>query len=114
MKRKLVFTIAVLTIILACALVGCNSTKKYKVTVDAEHASDCEVGHSYSAGEEVSVKLPTITEHYYSLYVNEELQQMDRERSDMGYTYFTFTMPDCDVEIRIEDHSVEIPEAPKQ
>ena len=114
--------IAALLIILSCVLVGCNGVTKnndtvndeheYEVTVDAEHASICGVGQFYPAGEKVTVKLPTETEHYYSLYVNGEEQQMDHDSSDMEYTYFTFVMPDCDVAIVIEDHSVDIPEAP--
>ena len=106
--------VAVLIVALAFVFMGCNGTAKYKVTVEGEYASDCEVGRSYSAGEEVTVKLPTITEHYYSLYVNGESQQKDMSHSDMTFTYFTFIMPECDVTIKIEGHSVDVPEAPKQ
>ena len=115
-------SIATLLIILSCVLVGCsgavnsndtvNDEHEYEITVDAEHAFICDVGQFYPAGEKVIVKLPTETEHYYSLYVNGEEQQMDHDSSDMEYTYFTFVMPDCDVAIVIEGHSVDIPEAP--
>ena len=122
-------SIATLFLILSGVLVGCSGTAnrndeheyevdditgEYEITVDAEHTSICDVGQFYPAGEKVIVKLPTETEHYYSLYVNGEEQQMDHNRSDMEYTYFTFIMPDCDVGIVIADHSVDIPEAPNQ
>ena len=110
----LFLTAAVFIVTLAFALAGCNGETKYKVTVEGEYASECEIGESYSAGEEVTVKLPTITEHYYSLYVNGEEAQWNRDRSDMGYTYFTFIMPECDVTVKIEGHSVDIPESPEQ
>ena len=115
-------SVATLLIILSCVLVGCSGAvnsndtvddeHEYEITVDAEHASICDVGQFYPAGEKVIVKLPTVTEHYYSLYVNGEEQQMDHDSSDMEYTYFTFVMPDCDAAIVIEDYSVDIPEAP--
>ena len=126
MKKKrllmLNLSIAAFLMVLSCVLVGCNGEvnnndtvndeHEYEVTVDADHASICDVGQFYPAGEKVTVKLPTIFEHYYSLYVNGEEVRMDIDRSDMEYRYFTFVMPDCDVAIVIEDHSVDIPEAP--
>lgn len=126
MKKKrllmLNLSVAAFLMVLTCVLVGCNGAAnnndtvndehEYEVTVDAEHVSICDVGQFYPAGEKVTVKLDTVTEHFYSLYVNGEEVQMDIDRSDMVYTYFTFVMPDCDVAIVIEDHSVDIPEAP--
>lgn len=82
---------------------------KYRVIIDSQYTLECEVDSSYSFGEEVSIKLPTITEHYYSLFANGNEIQMDMSQSDMIYTYFVFTMPDEDVEVVIEDHWVSIP-----
>lgn len=109
MKNRKITELLLTVIILVCTFTGCKDTTTYKVTVDDEHTSICEVGESYSEGEEVVVRLETITEHYYSLYVNGTEQQMDSERSDMNGTYFVFTMPGCDVYIKIEDHGVDIP-----
>ena len=126
MKKKrllmLNLSIAAFLMVLTCVLAGCNGAvnnndtvndeHKYEVTVEGEYASECEIGQSYPAGEEVTVKLPFIFEHYYSLYVNGEEVQWDIDRSDTEYTYFTFIMPECDVTVKIECHSVDIPEAP--
>ena len=129
-KRLVILILSIVGLLVACVFAGCSGKEnsketsdteheykdisEYKVTVDAEHEALCDVGQYYRAGEEVTVKLPTVTEHYYALYVNGEEQQMDHGRSDMEYTYFTFVMPDSDVSIVIEDHSVDIPEAPQQ
>lgn len=113
MKLRKITQLLLTAVILVYAFTGCEKTTAYKVTVDNEHTSICEVGESYSEGEEVVVRLPTYTEHYYSLYVNGTEQQMDDERSDMNGTYFVFTMPGCDVYIKIEDHSVDIPSSPQ-
>ena len=67
---------------------------------------------TYYAGETVSVKLETVTEHYYTLTVNGEDVPMDRYRSDMEYTYFTFFMPESYARVEIEEHWVDVPEAP--
>ncbi len=109
MKLRKITQLPLTAVILVCAFTGCEKAAVYKVTVDDEHKSICEVGESYSEGEEVIVRLSAITEHYYSLYVNGVEQEMDRERSDMNGTYFVFTMPGCDVYIKIEDHWVDIP-----
>ena len=89
-------------------MVGCNKAK-YTVEIADNYPIANRVKPNYAADEEVTVKLETITEHYYVLSVNGEEVEMDRDTSDLTYTYFTFTMPGEDVLIQIEDKWVEIP-----
>lgn len=85
---------------------------KYKVTIADNYPIVNELKSSYAAGEEVTIQLAALTEHYYELYVNSEKQEMNREFSDWNtFSYFTFTMPEEDVLVKIEDVSVDIPEA---
>lgn len=102
----------VLCLVLTLSMIGCGD-KKHNVIIDSQHTSECEVNTSYLSGEEVSIKLPTITEHYYRLFANGNEILMDMEQSDMIFTYFVFTMPDEDVEVVIEDHWVSIPYSPE-
>ena len=97
-----------LSLILLLGMTACIQTK-YKVEVADNYEIANELKSAYSAGEEVTVKLETITEHYYVLTVNGVQQEPDRDSSDMMFTYFTFTMPDEDVLIEIEDRWVDIP-----
>lgn len=87
---------------------------KYKVTIADNYPIENELKSSYAAGEEVTIQLATLTEHYYELFVNGVEQEMNMELSSWDtYTYFTFTMPEEDVLVTIEDVSVDIPEAPQ-
>lgn len=114
-----------LVAIVVIVLFGCNdegqnpSLKQkqeqetsYRVIIDTEHTDLCEVKSSYKAREEVVIKLPTITEHYYRVFTNGVEVEMDN-RSDMVYTYYVFTMPDGDVNLEIKDYNVEIPASPQ-
>ena len=105
--------IAALLLVLICTLgiVGCSKAK-YKVEIADNYPIVNKLKSTYTTGEEVTVKLKTITEHYYILSINGVQQEMDRDASDLTYTYFTFTMPDKDVLIQIEDRWVDIPEVP--
>ncbi len=82
---------------------------KYKLKIDGDCRPENELKSEYSAGETVTLKLATVTEHYYVLSVNGVEQRA--ESSDLGYTYYTFTMPYEDVTVKIEDKWVDIPEA---
>ena len=62
----------------------------------------------YRQGQKVTLKLDTVTEQYYRVFVNGEEIQMSS--SDLEYTYFTFTIPATDVYVEIETVSVTIPE----
>ena len=95
--------IAVGMLILVC----CNRNR-HTVTVAGDYPLLNELEQNYPTGKKVTIELPTITEHYYLVYVNGEACVRD-EKSDMEYSYFTFVMPDNDVVIEIEDHSVSIP-----
>lgn len=101
-----------LFLVLICILgmVGCNKSN-YHIEIADHYPIENKLKSTYAAGEEVTVKLKTITEHYYILSVNGVEQEMDQDASDLTYTYFTFTMPDEDVLIQIEDKWVDIPPA---
>lgn len=118
----------VLVLVLACVLclVACTSgdidntnpqtetTKNtYMVEIADNYPIENTLKSAYKAGEEVTIKLSTITEHYYIVTVNGTELDFDRDASDMTYTYYTFTMPSKDVLIEIADVSVDIPEAPQ-
>ena len=93
---------------------GGSTETKYKLELANNYEIVNALKENYSAGEEVVIQLPTITEHYYELYVNGVKQEPDNPVSDdWTYTYYTFTMPNEDVIVRIEDKWVDIPEAPQ-
>ena len=89
-----------------------ESPVTYRVSITDDRPLVNKLKSGYAAGEEVTVQLPTLTEHYYVLYVNGSEQPMDIEASDLMYTFFTFSMPEEDVLIEIEDRWVDIPAAP--
>lgn len=86
----------------------------YKVKIVDDYPIENTLNNTYEAGEQVTIKLSTITEHYYIVYVNGVEQDFDRDASDMAFTYYTFTMPSKDVLIEIKDVSVDIPELPQE
>ena len=97
-----------LTLVCTLGAAGCG-TASYKVEIADNYPIANRIKQTYAPGEAVTIKLETITEHYYVLSVNGEEVEMDRDTSDLTYTYFTFTMPGEDVLIQIEDKWVEIP-----
>ena len=105
MKKIIAF---LLSLILLLEITACNHAK-YKVKIADNYEISNKLKNAYSAGEEVTIQLETITEHYYVLLVNGVQQEPDRDASDMMFTYFTFIMPDEDVLIEIEDRWVDIP-----
>ena len=124
MKRLIALVLA-----LACALclVDCaagdidNSNQQtetakntYRVEITDNYPIENTIKSAYEAGDQVTIKLSTITEHYYIVTVNGTELDFDRDASDMTYTYYTFTMPSKDVLIEIADVSVDIPEAPQR
>lgn len=109
MKKCLIFVVLMLCIF---GIVSCGQ-QKYKVQIADNYPIENELKSSYAAGEEVTIQLVSITEHYYELYINGVKQEINKEISDWrGYTYFTFTMPEEDVLITIEDRWVDIPDGP--
>ena len=88
-----------------------SAQQKYKVTV-AESLLNIPEGlkEEYAPGEEVIIKLYTITENYYTVTANGAEIEMDRDTSDMEFTYFKFIMPQEDVSIVIQENPVTIPE----
>ena len=103
-----------LLLALACILsmVGCRKAT-YIVEIADNYPIVNHLKANYTAGEEVTVKLETVTEHYYVLSANGEEVEMDRDASNLTYTYFTFTMPGEDVLIQIEDKWIDIPPPPQ-
>ena len=115
----------VLTLVCVVCLIGCSisnidnskpqtetTNTTYKVEIANNYPIENTLKSTYEAGEQVTVKLSTITEHYYRVYVNGVEQNLDRDASDMNYTYYTFTMPSKDVLVEITDVSVDIPNPP--
>ena len=92
---------------------GCDTdTPQYTVTIAPSQYTAYlvnELKDTYAAGEEVTIQLATITEHYYILTVNGEPQSMDMASSDLMYTYFRFTMPSEDVRIEIRMKAADLP-----
>ena len=111
MKRwmKVVFIL-----VFVFGMTACKQKNTYKVEIADNRRIENELKASYEAGEKVTIQLGTITEHYYRLYVNGVEQKMDRDASDMMYTYYTFVMPSEHVTVKIEDCYVDIPDAPVQ
>lgn len=83
--------------------------KVYKVEIADNYPIRNTLKSAYAAGETVTIQLSTITEHYYKVYVNGAELAMDTAASDLTYSYYSFTMPEEDVLIEIEDVSVDIP-----
>ena len=113
-----------LTLLCMLSLVACSGDKTelanaqeeethkvFKVEIADNYPIQNTLKSAYTAGEQVTIKLDTITEHYYKVYVNGAEQAMDSDASDLTYSYYTFTMPNEDVIIEIEDVSVDIPGA---
>lgn len=75
------------------AISGDPHLETYLVTDDLKSA--------YAPGEEVTIRLSTVTEHYYIVIVNGAELAMDQDASDLTYTYYTFTMPYEDVIVEI-------------
>ena len=88
-----------------------ETNKVYKIEIADSYPIENTLKSAYEAGETVTIQLSTITEHYYKVYVNGAEQTMDTAASDLTYSYYSFTMPDEDVLIEIEDISVDIPGA---
>lgn len=88
-----------------------ETNKVYKIEIADSYPIENTLKTAYEAGETVTIQLSTITEHYYKVYVNGAELTMDTAASDLTYSYYSFTMPDEDVIIEIEDVSVDIPGA---
>lgn len=95
----------VFLVVLISGMISCVK-REFSVEFADNYPIENEVKATYRAGEEVTIQLGTITEHYYCLYVNGVEQNADRDRL---YTYFTFDMPSKDILIEIEEHYVDIP-----
>jgi hypothetical protein len=90
-----------------------SAETKYKIEFADHYEIANDLKEAYSAGEKVTIKLPTITEHYYVFYVNGVKQEPDESVSDdWTFTYYTFVMPGENVLVEIEDRWVEIPNNP--
>ena len=124
MKRliALVLALACALCLMACAAGDIDNSNQqtetakntYRVEITDNYPIENTIKSAYEAGDQVTIKLSTITEHYYIVTVNGTELDFDRDASDMTYTYYTFTMPSKDVLIEIADVSVDIPEAPQR
>ena len=123
MKKLITLVLALVCVmgLMACTASEINNTdlqaetnkNAYKVEIANNYPIENTIKSNYEAGEEVTIKLCTVTEHYYVVSINGTELDFDRDASDMIYTYYTFTMPSKDVLIEITDVSVDIPEAPQ-
>ena len=104
---------AVLCLVLAAGLTAC-AQKEHKVVIADDRPIVNELKESYAPGEEVTIVLETITEQDYVLTANGANVAIDLGASDICYSYFTFSMPNKDVLLVIEERSVDIPEAPAE
>ena len=109
MKRLITLTLALFCVF---GLVGCETVpQRYKLALSPSASTVYlvnELQDTYAAGEEITIQLATITDHYYILTVNEEA--IDMADSDFMYTYFQFTMPHEDVKIELRQKAADIPE----
>ena len=85
----------------------CSCASRYSVAIEGEEHLAEALNEKYPAGKEVVLKLFTVTEQYYVVHVDgEKISQLDR---NMEYTYFSFLMPEHDVDVKIEVCFVSIP-----
>lgn len=110
MKKSVILSSVVLVAILVSVLYSVN---RYSVTISDDYPILNELKHRYPSGKRITIELPTITEHYYRVYVNDKECEKDGH-SNMEYSCFSFLMPNTDVTVRIEDHWVSVPEAAGQ
>ena len=103
-------TATVLVLVLVFVLLGCSQETKYKLEISDDSVVIGEMKSEYAAGEEVTLQLWTISEHYYIVSVNGET--IDKAPSEKGTTYYSFTMPEEDVLVEIESIYVDIPYPP--
>lgn len=103
-------TATVLVLVLVFVLLGCSQETKYKLEISDDSLVISEMKREYAAGEEVTIQLCTITEHYYIVSVNG--QEIDKAPSERGTIYYSFTMPEEDVLVEIESIYVDIPYPP--
>jgi len=103
-------TATVLVFVLVFVLFGCSQETKYKLEISDDSVVIGEMKSEYAAGEEVTLQLWTISEHYYIVSVNGET--IDKAPSEKGTTYYSFTMPEEDVLLEIESIYVDIPYPP--
>lgn len=119
MKRILAFAFTLVTVL--TALTGCMASQnpsgnaaQYKVVFADNYPICNQMYETYAAGDQVEIVLETITEHSYTVKANGKEVEMDREKTNLAFTYYTFTMPKEDVLVEIESKGVEIPIGPEQ
>ena len=73
--------IALLLVVICILLCLCScSEEKYKLEISNDLSVMNEVKSEYPAGEKVTIKLETLTEHYYIVTVNGvEIEMTDRK-----------------------------------
>lgn len=105
--KKILFVVLGLVLLLS----ACNKVPvEYNLEIADNYPIVNQLEPTYAQNELVSIQLETITEHYYSVYVNDREIAMYQYDSNQEYTYFKFIMPAEDVVVTIKDVWVDIPE----
>ncbi len=82
---------------------------EYTLTIANNMPLVDELKDKYESGEEITLKLYSVTEQYYRVRVNGK--EINASSFDMDHTVFIFTMPARDTVVEIEEVSVDIPSA---
>lgn len=116
MKKKFLAVFLLLMLVFAgCADESAETSsmveseiQKYKVTFAQDYVFASIPKEEFTAGEEVTVTLPTMTENYFTITVNWEETEIYPDASDPEVSYFSFIMPAEDVTIVIKENPADI------
>ena len=117
MKRIVLLLMVICVLLCLCScneetpdttvIASAGEWQTYKLKISNDGMLINEVKSEYAAGEEVTIQLETMTEHYYIVTVNGV--EIEMTPSVSGETIYSFIMPKEDVLLQIEDKWVDIP-----
>lgn len=102
MKRN---TCVLLVMLMLSFMFGCN--KSYHVTIVGAEDIITDLKESYRKGEEVRLTVMNEVDSVIAAYIGSE--ELEHKETETGQQYFTFIMPDHDVEVAIESRQKEKP-----
>ena len=85
--------------------------KEYALTIEGAAKPVNQLKDSYVSGEEITIKLPAITDGSYRLILNNKPLPEGDTTTESGYVIFTFTMPRKDSSIKIQKAPTKTPSA---